>query len=291
MISPCLPASTRPAQHLSTTHTRLQPGLHQQEDKRLIVESYVNVICTCLFMSWDGIYKRTQRELTSVNLQIRNHWYQHLFMTSSSHIAQYTGSVETTFQLNTILQTKFTHPPSKHHNATYSNWQSHSWLLQRKGHWKLGKQSEYQTTYATLTAHFGRIGRQIKTGRSIVWQWVCEISAKFLALDEESSYLTTFLITLDRYRYLRAPISLSSSLDEWCHFIIKGFFCYKKIVYDILILANSIDKLELHISCVLKICGDINVTISRKKFTIATKISLAGFLISYQGIDQNLKRP
>ena len=46
-----------------------------------------------------------------------------------------------------------------------------------------------------------------------------------LALDEESCYLTTFLIPSGRYRYLRAPMGLSSSSDEWCRysdFVIEG---------------------------------------------------------------------
>ena len=37
-----------------------------------------------------------------------------------------------------------------------------------------------------------------------------------LALDDDSSYLTTFLLPSGRYRYLRAPMGLSASSDEWC---------------------------------------------------------------------------
>ena len=37
-----------------------------------------------------------------------------------------------------------------------------------------------------------------------------------LALDEDSSKSTTFLLPTGRYRYLRAPMGLSSSSDEWC---------------------------------------------------------------------------
>ena len=37
-----------------------------------------------------------------------------------------------------------------------------------------------------------------------------------LPLDEESSSLTTFILPLGRYRYLRAPMGLSSFSDEWC---------------------------------------------------------------------------
>ena len=66
-----------------------------------------------------------------------------------------------------------------------------------------------------------------------------------LALHEESSYLTTFVIPSGRYRYLRAPMGLSSSSDEWCRysdFVIESCELAKKIVDDILIWAPSLDK-------------------------------------------------
>ena len=68
-----------------------------------------------------------------------------------------------------------------------------------------------------------------------------------LALDEDSSYLTTFLIPSGGYRYLRAPMGLSSSSDEWCRYsdlVIESCEFAKKIVDDILIWAPSLDKLE-----------------------------------------------
>ena len=68
-----------------------------------------------------------------------------------------------------------------------------------------------------------------------------------LALDEESSYLTTFIIPSGRYRYLTAPMGLSSSSDEWCRysgFVIEGCEFAKKIVDDILIWAPTLDVLE-----------------------------------------------
>ena len=37
-----------------------------------------------------------------------------------------------------------------------------------------------------------------------------------LALDEQSSRLTTFLIQQGRFRYLGAPMGLNASSDEWC---------------------------------------------------------------------------
>ena len=111
-----------------------------------------------------------------------------------------------------------------------------------------------------------------------------------LALDEVSSYLTTFLIPSSRYRYLRAPMGLSSSSDEWCRysdFVIEGCEFAKKIVDDILIWAPSLDVLEKSILQILDRCATINVTISKKKFTIGMEIPFAGFLISDQGIKPN----
>ena len=37
-----------------------------------------------------------------------------------------------------------------------------------------------------------------------------------IPLDEEASKLTTFILPSGRYRYLRAPMGLLSSSDEWC---------------------------------------------------------------------------
>ena len=108
-----------------------------------------------------------------------------------------------------------------------------------------------------------------------------------LALDKESSYLTTFLIPSGRYRYLRAPMGLSSSSDEWCRysdFVIESCEFSKKIVDDILIWAPSLEQLEQRIIQILDSCATINVTISKKKFMIGTEIPFAGFLISDHGI-------
>ena len=104
-----------------------------------------------------------------------------------------------------------------------------------------------------------------------------------LALDEESSYLTTFLIPSGRYRYLRAPMGLSSSFDEWCRysdFVNEGCEFAKKI----LIWAPTMDLLEKRILQILERHANINVTISRKKFAIGTEIPFTDFLISDQGI-------
>ena len=61
-----------------------------------------------------------------------------------------------------------------------------------------------------------------------------------IPLSSEASKLTTFLLPSGRYRYLRAPMGLSSSSDEWCGHSdrVVGFPWCKKIVDDILIWAH-----------------------------------------------------
>ena len=52
-----------------------------------------------------------------------------------------------------------------------------------------------------------------------------------LALDKESSKLTTFLLPEGPFRYLRAPMGLSASSDEWCQksdFLVRFFTILQK---------------------------------------------------------------
>ena len=63
-----------------------------------------------------------------------------------------------------------------------------------------------------------------------------------LSVEEESSKITTFLLSSGRYRYIRASMGLSSSSDEWCRQsdrAIEGPSFTEKIVDDILIWADT----------------------------------------------------
>ena len=56
-----------------------------------------------------------------------------------------------------------------------------------------------------------------------------------IPLDEEAPKLTTFILPSGRYRYLRAPMGLSSSSDEWCRHsdrVTEGFRWFRKILVD-----------------------------------------------------------
>ena len=102
-----------------------------------------------------------------------------------------------------------------------------------------------------------------------------------IALSNESSKLTTFLLPSGRYRFLRAPMGLSASSDEWCcrsDKIISGIEGVQKIVDDVLISAPDLQMLESRIRRVLDRCKSENVTISRKKFQVSNKVKFASHL-------------
>ena len=114
-----------------------------------------------------------------------------------------------------------------------------------------------------------------------------------LALDEESSYKTTFLLPSGRYRYLRAPMGLNASSDEWCRnsdVVIEGLNYAKKIVDDILVWAPDLPTLHTRLRTILRKCKEYNITISRSKFEISRSIIFAGYKVSDTGIGPDPQR-
>ena len=114
-----------------------------------------------------------------------------------------------------------------------------------------------------------------------------------LALDEELSRLTIFLLPSGRYRYLRAPMGLSSSSDEWGRHsdtVLEGLPYARKIVDDILVWAENLPQLVDRVKIIAERCKRINIVLSRKKFEIGNEIAFAGLLIGSRGIKPDPKR-
>ena len=100
-----------------------------------------------------------------------------------------------------------------------------------------------------------------------------------LALDEESSKLTKFLLPTGRYHYLRAHMGLRSSSNEWCRHsdrAIQGFPFTKKIVDDILVWGSNLPELYDRIRLIAKWCEELNIALSKRKFRISSDISFDG---------------
>ena len=113
-----------------------------------------------------------------------------------------------------------------------------------------------------------------------------------LALDEQSSRLTTFLIQQVCFRYLRALMGLNASSDEWCRqsdIIIRGLPYAMKIVDDTIIWAKDENELEERVEMVLQRCKDNNITISRKKLELGNSIHFAGHIILDGGIHPTMR--
>ena len=114
-----------------------------------------------------------------------------------------------------------------------------------------------------------------------------------MAISKFPSQLTTFLLPSGRYRYLRAPMGLSSSSDEWCRHsdrVVEGFPWCKKIVDDILIWAPNIQELEERLRAVIARCDRLHVTLSRSKFQIASSLPFAGCVVSDKGVQPDPSR-
>ena len=84
--------------------------------------------------------------------------------------------------------------------------------------------------------------------------------------------MTTFLIPCGHYRYLRAPMGLSSSSDQWCCYsdcVIEGCEFVKKIVNNILIWAQSLELPESRILKILECCFVRNLSSAWKFLLLA----------------------
>ena len=114
-----------------------------------------------------------------------------------------------------------------------------------------------------------------------------------IALDEESSKLTTFILPSGRYRYKRIPQGLNASSDEWCRrsdIVIEGLPWARKLVDDIILWASSLEELSLRINETVSRCASSNIILSKKKFVIGDEISFAGYMISKDGVKPDATR-
>ena len=107
-----------------------------------------------------------------------------------------------------------------------------------------------------------------------------------IMLDEESKPLTTFLTEFGRYRYLRAPMGLNASGDEFCRRTdeaMEGLEGVKKLVDDILIYAPNDKVLLDRILAIFKRCHEWGITLAKGKFQYSNSVKFAGFIVNETG--------
>ena len=108
-----------------------------------------------------------------------------------------------------------------------------------------------------------------------------------VALDEPSSYLTTFLLPCGWFHYLCTPMGLCSLSNEWCwhsDVTIENILGICKLVNDYLVASDNIDEVVWKIHQILQKCHEQGLTISKRKFEINTSISFTSYNLSPDGI-------
>jgi hypothetical protein len=114
-----------------------------------------------------------------------------------------------------------------------------------------------------------------------------------LALDEESRDLTTFMLPSGRWQYLRGPMGLSATLDNWCrksNFVIKGKENTRKIVDNILCWGATMQELMSKLDTILLRYKAIGITLSIKKFKISKEVAFAGYVVKQGAIRPSPER-
>ena len=108
-----------------------------------------------------------------------------------------------------------------------------------------------------------------------------------ISMDMPSRKLCTFILPQGRFRFCRAPMGLSASSDEWCarsDEALKGIPGCLKLVDDVLVSGTNMPELLQRIEMVLNQCRKFNITLSRDKLEIGSKVHFAGFEVSNKGV-------
>ena len=106
-------------------------------------------------------------------------------------------------------------------------------------------------------------------------------------LDEESSKLTTFLLPSGRYRFLRTPMGINVSSDQFCNRSDSAF----KVVPDMMKIVDDIclqgqDKAA--VTPIFRLCLEQarkqKIKLSKEKLHHGESVKFAGYIISKAGL-------
>ena len=114
-----------------------------------------------------------------------------------------------------------------------------------------------------------------------------------IAMAEESQYITAFITERGVFVYLRAPIGLNASGDEFnrrADDVLAGLEGYVKLIDDILIYADNEEELYERLRALLERCQEANIALKKSKFQIARKLTFAGYEISDEGRRPTMER-
>ena len=108
-----------------------------------------------------------------------------------------------------------------------------------------------------------------------------------LPLHPDSQHLTTFMTPWGRFKFLRAPMGLVSTGDEYCRrgdLALQGLDNFVKVVDDILVYSETLEDHERHLRALLDRCREHGITLNEKKFHCASdEVTYCGFSLSAAG--------
>ena len=100
--------------------------------------------------------------------------------------------------------------------------------------------------------------------------------------------MTTFLTQWGRFKFLRAPMGLSSTGDEYCRRgaeIINGLENCERVMDDTLIYDDNLDDHYQRVRGFLQKCRDNNITLNQDKFQFAKQeLNFVGYVIGQNGL-------
>ena len=110
-----------------------------------------------------------------------------------------------------------------------------------------------------------------------------------MELAKESQHLTTLICSEGQFKYLRAPMGLISTGDNYNRhrdLSLTGIPNVQKVVDDILIHTDTFKDNVRYLIKVLERCQEHSITLSTEKFKFGEKeIGYVGYRISENGIE------
>ena len=109
-----------------------------------------------------------------------------------------------------------------------------------------------------------------------------------IPLEESSQHLTCFLTPWGRYKFLRAPMGLSSTGDEYCrrhNQAISEHLNMQKVMDDVLLYDEDITEHYNNVKSFLDCCRTNSITLNPKKFCFGEKtVDFVGYKINEEGV-------
>ena len=106
---------------------------------------------------------------------------------------------------------------------------------------------------------------------------------------EESKDLTTFICTLGKFRYNRAPMGFISTGDSYnlrSDNALSGLQGITKLVDDVLVASVDAEQHIKDVTALLEQCREKNITLNKKKMKLAqNKVKFAGFIVGVDGVE------